>query len=413
VPILPFTVSASKPSIDIRTTDLKKKDNDSVTWIGKVVGDSLSSVIFIVDKKTNLLSGEIRTEGIIYEVTTSKGAQILNTIKIITVDPSLFPSEHGPQGTLQLSLGLGPPLTLSPDPNHPPVINVMILYSPEAVAWLESNELDISAQVCIAIEHMQDHFDNNGLQVTANLVHHGQMEITQNPNLGSFLINTLLPRGTAVGDPIYEWRKLYAADIVSFWVSEGNLSCGNSYPLYPPDVNKESSAFSVVVAGCATENDSFVHEAGHLFGGNHDRYAEFLLNANVMKNSNGNFGYIKPDKNWKTVMAYDNLACPLRTITDITGQTHTGNYCVRYKYWSDPTKTLGGDQMGNPDTTTLGVTCTPLTCQGPADNASILQTSLPTVSKFRPRPGDPAGSVGNISCVNTLPPAAPTNLTVK
>jgi len=414
VPTLPFTVSANKPPINIVTTDLKQDKPDSVTWIGRVVGDSRSSVIFIVNRQTNLLSGEIRTGGIIYEVTPSKAIPGMppppNVIKIIAVDPRLFPKEHGPGGVRELHLESAPVVA---ETGVLPVINVMVLYSPEAVTWLAAYNIDIAAQVCIAIDRLQEHFNDSGIQATANLVHYGQVEITENPNLETFLLNTLLIRGTSAGDPIYMWRNQYAADIVSFWVSQGNNSCGQSYVLFPPDVNKESSAFSVVVAGCATENNSFVHEAGHLFGANHNRYAEFQINPNVMKNSNANFGYIRPDKSWKTVMAYDNDACPSQPVTDITGQIHIINYCERLRYWSDPSQIYGGDSMGQPDTTTLGSNCTASLCQGPADNTGTLQSSLPTVSKFRPRSTDPAGTVGNTSCVMNTPPAAPTGLKVQ
>jgi hypothetical protein len=435
VPKLSFTVSTGKPPITVVTSSLKRDKSDSVTWVGTVEGDPNSSVLFIVNKQTNALFGEIRTGGIVYEVKPSSNAP--NAITIFAVDPSRFPNEHGSSDITRHndSAPLAFPgqqpteavLTKSTviDGNIsaaraiqvglPPVIDLMILYTDQAIAL---DAVNIAGEVCLAKERLQEHFDNSGVPATARLVHHGRVAFAEDPN--GILENSLkdpgsLPqRGNTAGDPIFELRKLHAADIVSLWVSKGKDSCGQSVTaLYPPSPNLENMAFSVIVRECANSNDSFVHEAGHILGADHDR---FTIKHNA--NTNANHGYIKPDKNWKTVMAYDNDDCPLVTSMDLTGKTTTKHSCERLRYWSNLQK-WNGDDMGKPVGTSLnpmGDCTTPSPCEGPADNADILKSSVAVVSGFRPLPGGPAGVLGNTSCVagvDSGPPLPPQNLSVR
>jgi hypothetical protein len=435
VPKLRFTVSAAKPPVTVVTRDLKRDKPDSVTWVGTVEGDPTSCVLFIVNKQTNALFGEIRTGGLVYEVKPSSNAP--NAITIFAVDPSRFPNEHGssditrhndsaplafpgPQPTeavLTKSTVIDGDISAAPaiQVGLPPVIDVMILYTDQAIALDAAN---IAGEVCLARERLQEHLNNSGVPATARIVHHGRVAFAEDPD--GILENSLkdpgsLPqRGNTPGDTIFELRKLHAADIVSLWVSKGKDSCGQSVmTLYPPDPKLENTALSVVVRRCANSNDSFVHEVGHILGADHDR---FTIKHNA--NTNANRGYIKSDKNWKTVMAYDNDDCPLVTSTNLTGQTTSKRYCQRLRYWSNLQK-WNGDDMGKSEGTILnpmGDCTTPSPCEGPANNAEILQLSVAVVSGFRPSPGEPAGVLGNTSCIGSAdpgPPLAPQGLSVR
>ena len=77
--------------------------------------------------------------------------------------------------------------------------------------------------------------------------------------------------------------------------------------------------FAVVKYSCATDEYSFAHEIGHLFGAQHDR---FTGHPNFIR-SYGH-GYVNLQENWRTIMAYD-WECNSRGIE-----------CPRLLYWSNP-----------------------------------------------------------------------------
>jgi hypothetical protein len=300
----------------------------------------------------------------------------------------------------------------------PPVIDVMILYT---TAARNQDPNGIGAMACLAVEDLKEAFTNSGIHATARLVHHG---IAGNftEDSGRSIDNnleSLRVAGNDLGNDIHKLRETHAADVVSLWVSDAlGSDCGQSPDLDYDQSPHDKLAFSVVVRQCARSDRSFVHEVGHILQANHDRYP---VEAGTNK-PGYNFGYVKADKGWMTVMSYHRPDCPLEDILNSNGypvfadgvkqQRHA---CNRRLHWSNPlvSDPVTGDSMGRPEgfpipsnACTVNPQQPPINCDGPADNARVLNRTVMTVAGFRT-----GGSLGNLSCVTSVTPPAVTDVT--
>lgn len=415
-------------------TDSLQPAQDSVMWKGHVEGVPGSRVRFIVNPTTNAIYGSVEKGRFIYEIRPSPNDT--SVIEILAIDPSGFPPEHG--ALIQKAAGMSSMLRMLEDRvsgpleltagGGPPVIDVMILYTEVA---RDQDPNGIAAMACQAVEDLKESFTNSRIHATARLVHHGTVDFTEDANRSiNENLNTLRDNGNTAGNDIFEFRKDHAADVVSLWVSDASgTDCGMSPGLDVNRTPRENLAFSVVVRKCAQSNRSFVHEIGHVLQANHDRYVEQARNK-----PDYNYGYVKADGGWMTVMSYHRPDCPLEDILDKSGDPVIENgikkqrhACNRLLHWSNPSVTdpVWGDPMGRPQGFPIPANaCTDdgqtqwdkfqqqnpvINCDGPADNARVLNSTVTTVANFRT-----GGSLGNVSCVSNNmpnpPPAAPTNL---
>lgn len=409
-------------------TDSLQPAQDSVMWKGHIDGVPGSRVRFIVNPTTSAIYGSVEMGRFIYEIRPSPSDT--SVMEILAIDPSGFPPEHG--ALIRQAAGMSSVLRMLDDRmkgpleltagGGPPVIDVMILYTKAA---RDQDPNGIAAMACQAVEDLKDAFANSGIQATARLVHHGVVGSFVEPSKDiETNLDSLLYAGTSNGNEIYNLRNTHAADVVSLWVSDADGQyCGLSPSLGNTPLN--NAAFSVVVRRCARDNKSFIHEVGHILLADHDRfYAQAGDNPTTPNPTKANYGYVKADKDWMTVMSYDRADCPVKTVMMVTGAVLQKPSCNRRLSWSNPLKLdeISGDHMGQPSTATR-VDCNdryqapPIDCQGPADNATVLNNWVGMVAAFRPLEGGPVGTLGNTSCVNTpvptpdtAPPLAPQGL---
>ncbi|MGA7458173.1 MAG: zinc-dependent metalloprotease family protein [Methyloceanibacter sp.] len=129
-------------------------------------------------------------------------------------------------------------------------------------------------------------------------------------------------------------RDQYQADLVHLLVGYKEANpCGIGWmpPLDQISPDTKDWAYSVSERGCAINNYSFIHELGHNFGLNHDRYV-----AGDVPATDYNFGYIDMRKAVRTVMAY-NDQCVANNID-----------CQRYPLFSTPSLKIKGVPIGKP-----------------------------------------------------------------
>jgi hypothetical protein len=292
-----------------------------------------------------------------------------------------------------------------------PVIDVMVLYTQEAID--ADTDYNIATQICDAITQVKESFFDSGVTPLVRLVHHGKIDFPESGNPETDAIN--LRDISEYSKSTHRIRSKYGADLVSLWISDkiadkGDICGAAEAIIQPGESGSGGFAFSVVRRNCATVSLSFAHELGHLMGAYHDRF-----DARADTSPDHNYGYIRPDKNWKTIMAVDRNDCPLVSSTNSNGTVTTTHSCERIKYWSNPAKTFppppsAGDRMGSPENTSA--VCNSLDqCEGPADNATTLNRNADAVSNFTPTATPTAiRDLGYVSCaaintggVGTLP----------
>ena len=124
-------------------TDRVKAVDGSRTWVGHIQNNLRSSALFMANTKTQTISGEIRTDGIVYEIKPGKN----DSYAIFAVDTRRLPPDHSSKGDRKLlasraprelltfTNGGGAPRKLSPvlTPGISPVIDVMVLYTQAAI----------------------------------------------------------------------------------------------------------------------------------------------------------------------------------------------------------------------------------------------------------------------------------------
>jgi peptidyl-Asp metalloendopeptidase len=297
----------------------------ATVWVGKhsnaEAGTAASAeeetVLVIREGK---VTGTVRHAGKLYRIR----AGVDGTHGVAEIDTSKFPRDHSePEYRQQLQLQLNQAAEL-PAPTsmvgnfraalaETPVIRVLVNYTPAA----KGTTSDILALIDLAIAETNQGYLNSGVNARVELAHAAQVNYTESGS-NSTDRSRYADVDDRVMDEIHTQRNTYAAD-VGVLLTDGNSACGNG-TIYA----SATSAFAAVTTDCATGNYSFGHELGHVFGARHNPEEDSSTTPYAWGH-----GYLSPNRNWRTIMAYD---CP--------------NGCKRLNYWSNPNKTRDGVAMG-------------------------------------------------------------------
>lgn len=339
-----------------RFTSYKTKSGSTV-WIGKhgnaEIGTPASAeeetVLVVRDGK---VTGSMHHEGKLYRIR----AGVDGTHGVAEIDLRKFPRDHTePEYKQQLALNEAATL---PAPStrvgaaaaalaETPVIRVLVNYTPAA----KRTTSDINALIDLAIAETNQGYVNAGVNARVELAHAALVNYTESGS-NSTDRSRYASVDDRVMDEIHGQRNSYAAD-VGVLLTDGNSACGNG-TIYA----SATSAFAAVTTDCATGNYSFGHELGHLFGARHNPEEDNSTTPYAWGH-----GYLSPNRNWRTIMAYD---CP--------------NGCKRLNHWSNPAKTRDGIAMG---TTAKN------------NNARVLNERAAVLAGFRGAPASSAVVVSN------------------
>jgi Metallo-peptidase family M12 len=372
-----FQVSQSI-SVTVVTDRFEEDSNKTVEWSGQVRGDLNGSFDFIV-RSGRALYGDIRVGGRLYEIRPiGSGFQH----RILTLDLKKFPPDDPPSRRRLRPERLEHRPMPRVEDRQPtlqvPQVDVMVLYTKAAARQAAGK---INGEICLAVSRMAKSLNKSEVKAKIRLVHHAEWDYNETASTANTALGKLTSILDDIGaqDKIKALRREHGADLVSFWVSDRvgkGKTCGAAYTTlaFPnPD-----NAYSVVLLSCANAEYSFAHELGHLLGANHDRFAD-----EVRESTRDNWGYVKADKGWRTIMAYNRSDC-LRA------------FCDRLNYWSNPDVLHKGDATGR-SIDEPRADCTsadPSACDGPANNKHTLDMAAPHVADYM----EPANALGNVSC---------------
>lgn len=294
------------------------------------------------------VTGSIRHGGKLYRIRSAADG----SHAVAEIDSAAFPRDHDEdeyRRQLERPVPAYTPsgTTLMPAADGTPVIRLLVNYTPAA-----KNRIgDIVGEINLAVAETNQGYVNAGVNARVELAHVAPVSYSESGS-NSTDRSRYADVDDRVMDEIHAQRNTYAAD-VGVLMTEGNSGCGNG-TIHASN----TSAFVAVTADCAVGNYSFGHELGHLFGARHNPEEDSTTTPYAYGH-----GYLSPNRNWRTIMAYD---CP--------------NGCPRINWWSNPAKTRDGVAMG---TSTR------------SNNARVLNERAATLAGFRAAPVSTGVTVSN------------------
>lgn len=309
-------------------SNVESADEGKSTWYGSIDGARLSSAIFNVDASKATVGGTVRTLAKIYEISPVHGAVHV----VFEIDPLSFPSEmepkvapvhgNGPASASGLGRRQHQQLSKRQTSNNNPVIDVMVVYTPQARIDAGGTTSILSA-VNLAITETNDAYAQSNVTQRVRLVYAGEV------NYVTAGFNTDLDRVTNPSDgyldEVSQMREQYGADLVSLWITDTTY-CGLGW-LNTNLAGSSYYGYTVVSRTCATGYYSFAHEMGHNQGLMHDR-----ANAGSGGAYPFSYGYQDPNNLFRTILAYNCAAG-----------------CPRIKYFSNPNLVYSGQPLGVDD----------------------------------------------------------------
>lgn len=320
-----------------------------VSWTGHLADEPDSQVTLAI--KSRILQGNIRSRHGMFQIryVADENGDAIHALR--EIDPRNLPPEHPPgfeSGAMQAGgfASLAQQDAMLADDGS--VIDVMAVYTPAARSAV-GGVAAMEALIALAVTETNQGYSNSGVQTAVRLVHQEEVSYTES---GSFSTDVSRLRNTSDGhmDNVHALRDAHDADLVGLLIDD-DAYCGIAYAI----MATAADAFQVTAHACATGYYSFAHEFGHLQGARHDWRVDGTNNSPFTYNH----GYVKADESWRTIMAYNDLAC-------------VGGYCTRLQYWSNPDIDYNGDPMGVPEGSPQA-----------ADNRKTLNNTAATIANFR------------------------------
>lgn len=145
------------------------------------------------------------------------------------------------------------------------VIDVMIVYTPNAETWAQSNSSGINNVINQAMAIAQASVDNSGLDLEFRLVHRARVNYTETGDSGSDLQNLSFGNITNV----HNLRDQYGADLVAMFTRTNDVG-GFAWVLNSTSGRSEIG-YSITRVQQAGWSNTHAHELGHNMGNDHSR----------------------------------------------------------------------------------------------------------------------------------------------
>lgn len=293
-------------------------------------GDAYSSATIVIDKGT--VYAVVQYKNATYEI-----RHLANGVhRIAKIDQDKFPREAEPSRARPKAAPSKAALEATVDTSTGdvaeavvPAANTEIKVMIVATTLARSHHSDWASIAQAAITDANTAFKNSSVAITFSPARIAALSYNESGKTYNKLLDD-----AASSTSLKNARNTYKADLVAVLRDDsgtGNDYCGlGNFPTTPSAATKDY-AYSVVNIGCAVGNHSYVHEAGHNMGLDHDRYVSGGFGADQ---SHYNYGYSNVAHLVRTVMAYANYC------------NSKGVSCTRVGFFSNPNKSSNGGVLG-------------------------------------------------------------------
>lgn len=190
-----------------------------------------------------------------------------NSIKLEGAEPRIAPGNDG-MADEAAPADSPEPVALSDAPPGSTVVDVMIVYTPAALAF-EGNVANMNLNIAQAMQRANEAHTNSNTQVYLNLVHSAQVTYTE-INADKDLDNLTFSGGSySAMDDVHVWRDQYGADLVCLFESTQEVG-GLGWLLNVTNGNS-SRAFCLARVQQSDWTYTVVHEWGHNMGCHHSK----------------------------------------------------------------------------------------------------------------------------------------------
>ncbi len=160
-----------------------------------------------------------------------------------------------------------PPFAFADAPDGTTQIDVMVVYTPAALAY-EGNLANMNSNIAGAMQKGNEAHGNSDTQITLNLVHSAEIAYTESGN-GNTDLNRLTSTSDGPMDEVHDWRDTFGADFVCLFMDTDDF--GGLGWLMESDSGDPSHAFCLARVQQSEWTYTVVHEWGHNMGCSHSK----------------------------------------------------------------------------------------------------------------------------------------------
>ncbi len=218
-------------------------------------------------------------------------------------------------------------------------VNVMIVYTPSAESWANSNEGSIFNTIASAMESAQLTLDNSVTYIDMVLVNSERVEYTESGNASTDLQN-LTEEGNGHMDEVHYLRELYGADLVVLFADVDDV--GGIAWLLNNRLGNPNIAFSLTRIQQASSSYTHIHEMGHNMGCHHHKEQSMQPGPTIWDNWNNN----RWSAGWRWEGSDNQMYCSVMTYS--SGQYFDdGRNATTVPVFSNPDRTHSGVSVGH------------------------------------------------------------------
>jgi len=325
-----FTDAKYKAVVDKVITDV----NSTVIVRARIEGFPLGSVLLSTSRGRTIGCIDIpeKEKQFIIQTIGNNGDQYLlevdkNNDDILEDGPSPISSEFSTFDIPHSSF------TPQGDPMDPATVDVMIVYSPAARQWADSNKGGIQNVIAQSIERGQLALDNSNTMLNLNLVHSEEVNYTESGDSETDLTR-LSGQTDGYMDNVHVLRDQYNADLVAMFLLIEDV--GGRGWLLKSISGRPDLAFCVNRVQQVSNSLTLIHEMGHNMGCAHSK----------LQNTEPGPGLFSYSAGWRWIGNDSVRYCSVMTYAEgkyfPDGQNHT-----RVAYFSNPDITHMGAQTGD------------------------------------------------------------------